>query len=86
MKALNSVIIEGDFAHFTSKKGSPDVSFMLYNNNNSYNVSTSGVLGSLVTSNCKKGRGLRIVGRLEKIGRSVIIKAEHLELKPKTNN
>lgn len=85
MKALNSVIMEGNFAHFTSKKGSPEVSFMLYNNNNSYRISTNGMLGVLA-KNYKRGCKLRVVGRLEKIGRSVIIKAERLDLIPKTNN
>lgn len=82
MKALNSIILEGDFAHFTSKKGALETTFLLDNDAGSFGVRTSGNMAKIVASNCKKGRGMRIVGSLAKNGKSVIINAEHIEIKP----
>lgn len=82
MKGLNSIILEGDFVHFTSKKGAADTTFLVENEGNSYGVKTSGAMAEIVAKQCKKGRGMRLVGRLAKNGKSVIIVAEHIEIKP----
>ena len=85
MNMLNSVIIEGKFNHFTSKKGTLPLTFLVDN------VSSSGkqsfaisVKSSAMAENFLKhnASGLRIVGKLERIGsKNTVVVAEHIEFK-----
>jgi hypothetical protein len=83
MKQLNSVIVEGDFQHFTSKKGAIPLSFIVNCNGEHFTISVNNSKMSEMIIKTKPS-GMRVVGSLVKIGRSVGINAEHIELKPKT--
>ena len=77
--ALNSVIFEGKFAHFTSKKGSMPLAFIVDNNGQKMAVVVkSKQIADLIIK--KKPLNVRIVGSLERNGRQVYISAEHLDL------
>lgn len=77
--ALNSVIFEGKFAHFTSKKGSMPLAFIVDNNGQKMAVVVkSQKMADLIIK--KKPLNVRIVGSLERNGRQVYISAEHLDL------
>jgi hypothetical protein len=81
MKQLNSVIIEGDFQHFTSKKGVLPMTFLVDCNGQHFTISVgNSTMSEMVLK--RKPQGMRIVGRLEKIGRNVCVSAEHIEFKP----
>ena len=82
MKQLNSVIVEGDFQHFTSKKGSLPMTFIVNCNGDNFTISVNNHIMSEMVIN-KKPSGMRIVGSLVKLGRTVCINAEHIEFKPK---
>ncbi len=77
--ALNSVIFEGKFAHFTSKKGSMPLAFIVDNNGQKMAVvvKSQKMADSIIK---KKPLNVRIVGSLERNGRQVYISAEHLDL------
>ena len=77
--ALNSVIFEGKFAHFTSKKGSMPLAFVVDNSGQKFTIVVkSQKMAETVIR--KKPSKLRIVGSLERNGRQVYISAEHLDL------
>ena len=76
MKQLNSVIVEGDFQHFTSKKGALPMTFIINCNGENFTIISEKVID-------KKLSGMRIVGSLVKRGRTVCVKAEYIEFKPK---
>lgn len=77
--ALNSVIFEGKFAHFTSKKGSMPLAFVVDNSGQKFTIVVkSQKMAETVIR--KKPSNLRIVGSLERNGRQVYISAEHLDL------
>ena len=81
MKQLNSVIIEGDFQHFTSKKGVLPMTFLVDCNGQHFTISVgNSTMSEMVLK--RKPQRVRIVGRLEKIGRNVCVSAEHIELQP----
>jgi len=80
MKQLNSVIVEGDFQHFTSKKGTLPMTFIVECNKQHFTISVkSDIIAEAVLKN--KPKKVRIVGRLERYGHSVHVLAEHLEIK-----
>ncbi len=82
MKQLNSVIIEGDFQHFTSKKGALPMTFIINCNGENFIICiNSSNMSEMVID--KKPSGMRIVGSLVKHGRTVCVKAEYIEFKPK---
>ena len=82
MKQLNSVIVEGDFQHFTSKKGILPMTFIINCNGENFTICiNSSNMSEMVIAN--KPSGMRIVGSLVKRGRTVCVKAEHIEFKPK---
>lgn len=82
MKQLNSVVIEGDFQHFTSKKGALPMTFIINCNGENFTICiNSSNMSEMVID--KKPSGMRIVGSLVKRGRTVCVKAEHIEFKPK---
>ena len=83
MKQLNSVIVEGDFQHFTSKKGALPMTFIINCNGENFTISVKSHTMSEMVIN-KKPSGMRIVGSLVKLGRTVCVNAEHIEFKPKT--
>ena len=83
MKQLNSVIIEGAFQHFTSKKGTLPMTFIVNCNGEHFTISVSSPKMSEMVIKTKPS-GMRVVGSLVKIGRTVGVNAEHIELKPKT--
>lgn len=77
--ALNSVIFEGKFAHFASKKGSMPLAFVVDNSGQKFTIVVkSQKMAETVIR--KKPSNLRIVGSLERNGRQVYISAEHLDL------
>ena len=76
--ALNSIIIEGKFGHFTSKKGAEKTTFTIIYKDQSFNVITEGILAQSATL-YRKNNVLRIVGSLRKVGRSTLISAQHIE-------
>ena len=79
MKQLNSVIIEGDFQHFTSKKGTLPMTFIINCNGENFTICiNSSNMSEMVID--KKPSGMRIVGSLGKRG---CVRAEHIEFKPK---
>jgi hypothetical protein len=84
MLALNSVILEGKFLHYTTKKGELPLKFVLENNGQTFGVSVEGKMAEVFINSVSKKqmRGLRIVGKLERIGHTVSVKAEHIEFKP----
>lgn len=80
MFSLNSVILEGEFQHFTSKKGEIPLRFLVKNNGQSFGISVpSKKMADAFTS--KKVKKLRLVGKLDHAGRSVVIQAEHIDYK-----
>ena len=85
MKQLNSVVVEGDFQHFTSKKGALPMTFIVSCNGENFTISVNSHTMSEMVIN-KKHLGMRIVGSLVKLGRTVCVNAEHIEFKPKTKN
>lgn len=83
MKQLNSVIVEGDFQHFTSKKGALPMTFIVNCNGEHFTISVNNPKMSETVIKTKPS-GMRIVGSLVKLGRTVGVNAEHIEFKPKT--
>ena len=82
MKQLNSVVVEGDFQHFTSKKGVLPMTFIINCNGENFTICiNSSNMSEMVID--KKHSGMRIVGSLVKRGRTVCVRAEHIEFKPK---
>lgn len=81
MVQLNSVILEGVFLHFTSKKGSEKTTFILDNNGDGFSVVANGKLGEQVTKHAKRQTQMRIVGKLVKVGKSTALLAEYIEIK-----
>lgn len=82
MKQLNSVIVEGDFQHFTSKKGSLPMTFIINCNGENFTICiNSSNMSEMVID--KKPSGMRVVGSLVKLGRTVCVSAEYIEFKPK---
>ena len=80
MSALNSVILEGEFQHFTSKKGEIPLRFLIKNNGQSFGISVpSKKMADVFVS--KKVKKLRLVGKLDHTGRTVVIQAEHIDYK-----
>ena len=76
---LNSVILEGEFVHFTSKKGAMPLAFVVDNSGQKFTIVVkSQKMAETVIR--KKPSKIRIVGRLERNGRQVYISAEHLDL------
>ena len=85
MKQLNSVIVEGDFQHFTSKKGVLPMTFIINCNGEKFTICiNSSNMSEMVID--KKPEGMRIVGSLVKRGRTVCVSAEYMEFKPKKTN
>ena len=82
MKQLNSVIVEGDFQHFTSKKGVLPMTFIINCNDENFTICINSSNMSEMVIN-KKPSGMRVAGSLVKRGRTVCVKAEHIEFKPK---
>ena len=77
--ALNSVIFDGKFAHFTSKKGTMPLAFIVDNNGQKMAVVVkSKQMADAVIK--KKPLSVRIVGSLERNGRQVYISAEPIDL------
>lgn len=80
MFALNSVILEGEFQHFTSKKGELPLRFLIKTNGQSFGVSVPNkkMADTFVS---RKAKNLRLVGKLDHAGRTVVVQAEHIEYK-----
>lgn len=80
MNQLNSLILEGKFAHFTSKKGTLPLEFLIENNGKKYTVAVPNekMAGIFIS---KKPSSVRVVGRLDRNGKSVYITAEHIEMR-----
>lgn len=91
MNQLNSVLLEGEFNHFTSKKGTLPLTFTLSNNREGtvkdFSIAVnSAKMADDIVNQLKKGKGLRVVGRLDRFSKSVVIIAEHIEVKPCLKN
>lgn len=84
MSQINSVIIEGKFQHFTSKKGALPLRFVLENNKagtkKDFVISIESEKMADIFINQKKDT-VRVVGYLGKNSKSTIIVAEHIECK-----
>ena len=78
MEQLNSVIVEGDFQHFTSKKGSLPMTFVVNCNGENFTISVNNHTMSKMIID-KKPSDMRIVGSLIKRGRTVCVRAEYIE-------
>ena len=77
------VIVEGDFQHFTSKKGALPMTFIVNCNGEHFTISVNNPKMSEMVIKTKPS-GIRVVGSLVKLGRTVGVNAEHIECKPKT--
>ena len=98
MNNLNSVLIEGSLAadpelsytekgaavcrfrvesHRTYKEGEEQKKEVSH-----FDISTHVRLAEVCAEYLKKGRGVRVVGRLAQDGEKVLIEAEHVEFKP----
>ena len=79
---LNSIILEGNFKHFTSKKGDLPMKFLMDCDGDDFTISIpNSKMAEMVTT--KKPKRMRIVGRLSRSGKAVMVTAEHIEFKPK---
>ena len=80
MNQLNSLILEGKFAHFTSKRGTLPLEFLIENNGKKYTVVVpKQQMADAFISH--KPSSIRVVGRLDRNGKSVYITAEHIEMR-----
>jgi hypothetical protein len=80
MKQLNSVIVEGAFKHYTSKKGALPLTFIVDCDGQNLSIAVkSEQMAKVFVSN--KPSNIRVVGRLERNGKNVCISAEHIEFK-----
>ena len=80
MKQLNSVIVEGTFKHFTSKKGALPMSFIVECNSQHFTISVKDdIMAEKVIEN--KPKNVRVIGRLDRCGRTIQVLAEHIEFK-----
>lgn len=98
MNQLNSIILEGNVVRKPQlKEGTvPYVEFNIdvhryvrdkeENKEIAYRftIVAYGIYAENVVKYAKKGRGVRVVGRLSKNGSRVIVVAEHIEWKPET--
>lgn len=80
MSCLNSVIVEGDFQHFTSKRGLFPISFILNCDEEplSIFVPDDKVCKKIIS---QKPKRMRIIGKLKKYGHNTYIVAEHIDFR-----
>ena len=84
MAQLNSLILEGSFNHYTSKKGTLPLCFTVDNTTSrgtqSFNVKIeSEKMADLFCKNVKDSKKVRIVGCLNRYNKSISVLAEHID-------
>lgn len=92
MNQLNNLIIEGNLVNW--KREENVFNFIIeynrfykdengdkQNETSFFNVECYGKLADFCEQRFKKGRGIRIVGRLKQVESKIVIIAEHVELK-----
>lgn len=87
MKQMNQIIIEGNFLHYTSKKGAEKLTFLIENKgatSTEVHILVDNLLAkNAVIENARYGRTVRIVGALQKSRHTLYIRADHIEFFPK---
>lgn len=85
MKQENYVIIEGKFLHFTSPKNAKKQIFLLENECldevTPVHVIVNEKFTSFFSRNVKRGKTIKVTGRLVKVGNQIYIKSDYIEIK-----
>jgi single-strand DNA-binding protein len=93
MKALNSVLIEGDVIAIPEKRETPKgitvcdfkIASSCEEGKSIFSVESWAALADVCSEHCTEGRGVRVVGRLKQCeDGSIKVVAEHVEFKPQT--
>lgn len=84
-KQENSVIVEGKFLHFTSPKNAKRQIFLLENEyweeKTPIHVIVNEKFTSAFEKSIKRGKTVKVTGRLVKIGNQIYIKSDYVEIK-----
>lgn len=92
MNGLNNLIVEGNLVNWKREENTFNFNIeynRFYKNNNGdkcietsfFDIECYGKLADFCEQRFKKGRGIRIVGRLKQVESKIVIIAEHVELK-----